>query len=51
MRRFEEFADHQLCGAVPIKIDQNRPYIRKNKPKKYLKKLLRPFPKKFTSLT
>ena len=33
MRRFEEFADHQLCGAVPIKIDQNRPYIRKNKPK------------------
>ncbi|POG79480.1 hypothetical protein GLOIN_2v1472268 [Rhizophagus irregularis DAOM 181602=DAOM 197198] len=23
IRRFAEFADHQLCGAVPIKIDQN----------------------------
>ncbi|EXX63567.1 hypothetical protein GLOIN_2v1488344 [Rhizophagus irregularis DAOM 181602=DAOM 197198] len=30
IRRFAEFADHQLCGAVPIKIDQN-PFLRKKK--------------------
>jgi hypothetical protein len=30
IRQFAEFADHQLCGAVPIKIDQN-PFLRKKK--------------------
>src|SRR5215469_11653777 len=30
IRRFAEFADHQVCGTVPTKIDQNRSYIRKN---------------------
>ena len=45
MRWFEEFADHQLCGTVLIKIDQNRLYIRKIS-QKILKKTFKTFSKK-----
>jgi hypothetical protein len=49
IRRFAEFADHQLCGAVPIKIDQN-PFLRKKKCQKIYKKNFKTSPKIFTSL-